>query len=134
DLSQVTSPPDRNVSVIASPASRCPFTESVRPEVRKTISAEASDAPANKTATVAAATRTVLGTSIGTLDRHTWLGRCPQKGTAELRCCTAAEGGLLSVDIDVENANPQLTWIGASWSKRLIDVKHQIHHIARAEL
>src|SRR5262249_40607884 len=55
-----------------------PFTESVPPEVMYTISAEARvDAPARQ-AQATNATRTALGTCIGTNDPSTWLADCPE--------------------------------------------------------
>src|SRR5258705_10988423 len=72
-LSSVTSPPDRSVKTTESPTYLWFFTDTVRPELMKTISAEARDEPAATSTHVATASRTILSTIIGTRDPTIWL-------------------------------------------------------------
>src|SRR5688572_11018629 len=76
--SRVTSPPLRRVRITDVPSFLCPLTDTVRPEVMITISADASDTPARVNTHVAIATRTVWRTFIGTNDPTIWLADCPE--------------------------------------------------------
>ena len=60
------------------------LTETVLPEVMKTISAEAKDEPAATSTHAAIASRTVLSTFIGTHDPTTWLVRVSRNATVEV--------------------------------------------------
>src|SRR5687768_3575165 len=82
--SRVTSPPLRRVRITDCPAFLCPLTDTVRPEDMITISADARDTQARVRTHVAAATRTVWRTFIGTEDPTIWLAGLSRNATAQL--------------------------------------------------
>src|SRR5262245_29690708 len=124
DLSQVTVPPDRRVSVTVSPLEVCPFTDSVPPEVMNTISADAADEAPIRHKPAAIATRAVLSTCIGTKDLSIWLAGLSRIDTVEL----------LRLHVRVEDPDAQVSGIGPARLERLIDVNDQIHQIGGPQL
>src|SRR5215203_5476236 len=124
-LAHVTSPPLRSVSTTRSPSSLCPLTDSVPPEVMKTISAEATDAPPTRRTHVASAIRAVFSTSIGTGDPTIWLADCPE---------TLQSSRLLGLHVDVEHPEPELARVTATRLKGAIQVEHQVHHVGLSQL
>src|SRR5688500_7322480 len=136
-LSQLTSPPPRSVRTIVSPSTRWLFTDSVRPEVRYTISAYAEAAWRHRAAAAAWQTRILSfmrdrHPSIGPLllSRITTVELVRSGKNPRLRCI----GKLLRLDERVKHADSQLTRVAAPGLEGSIGLDSDFRHVPGAEL